>query len=469
MSCESPKFIQTRFIRPGGPASDMKQLLISPLILIYCMHGLAQKINLFNGKNLEGWQPLNGQAKYEVINHEIVGTSVANTPNSFLATRQVYSDFILELEFKIDDQSNSGIQLRSESRPDYQNGRVHGYQVEIDPSPRAWTGGLYDEGRRDWLYPLEYNPAAKSAFRKGEWNKVRVECIGPVLRSWVNGVPTSHVVDDMTPRGFIALQVHAANKPEEVGRQVRWRNILIQTQNLKESPLDDIFVVNLIPNSLCDQERRNGLNLLWDGKTTDGWRGANQEKFPDKGWEIKDGVIQVLPTNGGAPAPGGDIVTQKEFVAFDFQFEFKFTEGANSGVKYFVAQKEGHSGPAIGLEYQILDDAYYADAKLDEAGNHTLAALYDLVPPMKTPRGIHKTGEWNQGRIIAYPDKRVEHWLNGYKVVAYQRGSPGYDALVSQSKYAGMDNFGMAATGHILLQNHGGSVYFRNIKIKEFK
>lgn len=423
-------------------------------------------VNLFNGKDLKGWKVLGGKAHYEVKNGELVGTTVADEPNSFLATEELFGDFILTLEFKIDSGTNSGIQFRSESKPDYQNGRVHGYQMEFDPSERAWTGGIYDEARRNWLYPLEYNAAAKAAFKQTEWNTARIEAIGNTLRTFINGIPCSHVVDDMTPKGFIALQVHSIRKGEAAGKQVRWKNIKIQTTNLKQTPWDNIFVANLIPNSLTEQEKKNNIILLWDGKTSAGWRGAYQDKFPDQGWEIKDGTLSVLKSSS-ADSKHADIVTEKEYGAFDLQFEFKLTEGANSGVKYFVVENEKYKGAAIGLEYQILDDAKHGDANQGVVGNRKQASLYDLIPSLQMQRGQHKVGEWNWGRIIVYPDNRVEHWLNGYKVVEYQRGTPIYNALVARSKYAEYENFGMSPKGHVLLQDHGDNVSFRSIKIKE--
>lgn len=424
---------------------------------------------LFNGKDLSGWKQLNGKAKYAVQNGEIVGTTVFGEPNSFLATSKDYGDFVLELEYKVDSTMNSGIQFRSESKPDYMNGRVHGYQFEIDPSPRRWTGGIYDEARRDWLYPLDLNPAAKGAFKQGQWNKVRIECVGSNLRTFLNGVPAAYVIDDLTPKGFIALQVHAIGKKEDEGRQIRWRNIRIQTEGVKQSPLNHLFVVNLLPNHLSEQEKRNGVSLLWDGKTTSGWRGAHKAQFPVKGWEIKDGVLSVMPSGGGESTNGGDIVTEKEYVAFILQFDFKLTEGANSGIKYFVTEKEQSSGSAIGLEYQILDDEKHPDAELGAAGNRTLASLYDLIPSNREPRARRKIGEWNRGMVVVYPDNRIEHWLNGWKVLEYQRGTPLYQALVARSKYAQWKDFGMAPKGHILIQDHGDKVSYRSIKIKELK
>ncbi|MGV3508318.1 MAG: 3-keto-disaccharide hydrolase [Sphingobacteriaceae bacterium] len=423
--------------------------------------------NLFNGKDLTGWKQLNGKAKYEVLNGEIVGTTVSNEPNSFLSTEKDYGDFFLELELFVDTSMNSGIQIRSLSLPEYRNGRVHGYQIEIDPSKRAWSGGIYDEARRGWLYPLELNPEAKGAFKNNTWNKYRVECIGNTIRTWVNGIPTAHLIDNETAKGFIALQVHSIGKNDKPGTQVRWRNIRIKTANLKPSSYDKIFVVNLLKNDLSAQEKSNGFSLLWDGKTTNGWRGAYKKEFPEKGWNIKDGILSVQKSDGGESVNGGDIVTKEEFAAFELKFDFKLTEGANSGVKYFVTESEGNKGSAIGLEYQILDDAKHPDAKLGRDNNRTLASLYDLIASKKVPASKKDIGQWNQGVIKVSPDNRVEYWLNGFKVLDYVRGSKEFLDLVAISKYKNWPNFGMAKQGRILLQDHGDEVSFRSIKIRK--
>ena len=195
---------------------------------------------LFDGKNLDGWQQHGGKAEYAVVDGAVVGKTVADTPNSFLCTKGAYGNFVLELEFKVAPGMNSGVQFRSEVFDTEKEvmvagkakkipvDRVHGYQFEIDPSDRAFTGGVYDEGRRGWLADLKNNEAARKAFKQGEWNTARIECRGDSIKTWINGVPAADFKDGMTPKGLIALQVHGIGKKGKPGEQVMWRNIRIQ-------------------------------------------------------------------------------------------------------------------------------------------------------------------------------------------------------------------------------------------------
>jgi hypothetical protein len=423
--------------------------------------------SLFNGKDLTGWTQLNGKAKYEVKDGVIVGTSTVNTPNSFLTTEKNYGDFILEMDVKVDNELNSGIQIRSLSKPEYQNGRVHGYQIEIDPSNRGWSAGIYDEARRGWLYPGDLNPQAKTAFKRNEWNKYRIEAIGSTIRTFLNGVPVAHLIDDMTPEGFICLQVHSiGNDPKKEGTQVRWKNIRIKTTDLQPSPAANIRVVNNLINNLSAAEKAQGWELLFDGKTASQWRGYNSNDFPPKRWSYADGTISVAKSDGSET--GNDLVTREKFgPAFEFSFDFKLTEGANSGVKYFVNEELNSKGKSgLGLEYQVLDDERHPDAKMGVVGNRTLASLYDLIPAEKPGNSVKKIGEWNTGRIVAHADGTVEHFLNGQKVLEFKRGGPIYKALVARSKYKDFAGFGLAEQGNLLLQDHGDNVAYRNLKVQ---
>lgn len=446
---------------------------LSGLALISCSQEPKAEDNwteLFNGKDLSGWKVVAGTAPFEVVGDEIIGTSVAGSPNTFLITEATYGDFILELDLKIEDiTSNSGVMARGQFDPAARDGQglVFGYQIEADPTERAWSGGIYDEARRGWFYTLELNPEAKSAFKMGEYNHYRIEAIGNELKTWINGQEIAYVVDDMDKTGFIGLQVHSIRDSTHAGRKTYFKNVKVQTENLQSQPFEkDVFVFSNSLNTLTEYEKAMGWRLLFNGQNSDGWKSAKKEGFPESGWSIKDGILTIAKTDGSESQNAGDIVTNEKFSAFDVAFDFKLSEGANSGFKYFVTLSEESKGSAIGLEYQILDDEKHPDAKMGIAGNRTLASLYDLIKAEKQARFLKPIGEWNKGRVVVHPDNRVEHFLNGMKVVEYVRGSQEYRDLVAGSKYKNWENFGEAAEGYLLLQDHGDEVSFKNIKIK---
>jgi hypothetical protein len=459
----------------------MKQRLLTIILalstLTSCQAGDKGWTPLFNGKDLKGFKQLNGQAPFKAEAGAIVGTSVMDQQNSFLATEQEYGDFILEFETLCDNELNSGVQFRSQSLPDYRNGRVHGYQCEIDPSGRAWSGGIYDEARKGWLVTLADNPAARAAYRKNDWNKYRIEAIADTIRIWLNGVNTANLLDNETRSGFIAFQVHQIGSKDLEGKQIKWRKIRIKTDNLQAERLKAPLApqVNRIPNTISPDETAQGWQLIFDGKTSKGWRGAHKEAFPEHGWKIENGAMTVLKDKGGEATNGGDIVfAEDEYSAFELSLEFKITQGANSGIKYFVTEKEKATGSAFGLEYQILDDNVHPDAKLYTTipGSRCLAGLYDLIKP--TNVRFNGIGNWNLAVIKVFANNRVEHWLNNAKTIEYERGSEAFRELVKGSKYAaGQYNefglFGEAASGRILLQDHGDEVSFRSIKIRKIR
>ncbi|SHG74308.1 protein of unknown function [Flagellimonas flava] len=456
---------------------EMKKLKIKTkfgtFLLVLCLVGCTEKekdstpwVSLFDGTNLDGWNQKGGDANYEVRDGNIVGITVHNTPNSFLTTNAMYDDFILELEYKVDSTMNSGIQIRSNSLPHYLEGRVHGYQVEIDPSDRAWSAGIYDEGRRGWLNPLEENPEAGAAFKQNEWNHYRIEAIGDTIKTWINGTPAAHLVDGKTDSGFIGLQVHSIGKDQKEGTEILWRNIKIVTDSVAKYAKPTSLEPVLTKNKLTYQEAKQGWKLLWDGKTSEGWRGARLDSFPAQGWTMENGELSVLASGGEESNAGGDIVTTDVYGDFELQVDFKISEGANSGIKYYV-DTDLNKGPgsSIGLEYQILDDARHPDAQLgNHEGSRTVASLYDLIQA-NPDKPINPIGKWNTARIVS-KNNHIEHWLNGVKVLEYERKSPEYKKLVAESKYVKWPNFGEVDKGHILLQDHGDLVSFKNIKIK---
>lgn len=227
-------------------------------------------------------------------------------------------------------------------------------------------------------------------------------------------------------------------------------------------------------NVLTPQEKADGWKLLFDGSSAGQWRGIHSESLPTNSWRIHDGMLTVTGTGNPESARGGDIITRERYANFDLEADFLATPGCNSGIKIFAqtdldangarVSKPG-TGAAVGLEYQILDDERHPDAKLGENGDRKLGALYDLMPP-GPQKHANPAGEWNHARIISQ-GSHVEHWLNGVKILEYERGSESFRQAVARSKFKKMTGFGEWADGYILLQEHGSEVSFRNIKLRQ--
>ena len=470
------------------------KFLTSILILLNSFLVISQEnwINLI-GDDLSNWEIKQGTAEFEINDGVITGTSLLKSPSTYLGTKEFYSDFILEFEVFVEAGLNSGVQFRSLNYPD-QKKSVYGYQIELEANNpernRMWTGGIYDQSRRSiFLYPLSVNPIARSAFKVDEWNFIRLEAIGNSVRTWVNGIQCSNLIDDTSKNGFIALQIHSIGKESLQGKKVKWKNIRILTKNLNQNryPVEDYAPeINNIDNYLTDKQIEEGWKFIFDGVSSNGWIGANSDEFPKKGWKINNGVLTVLSADGQESANGGDLITKEKYKNFELELDFKITKGANSGIKYFVDPELNKSkGSAIGLEYQILDNKFHKDGsqkyrilemsdgdwvikKESMKKNRGVASLYDLIEAEKYNWKDVAADEWHRAKIVSN-NGHVEHWLDNEKVLEYNRFSQVFKALVEYSKYSVWDNFGQIESGHILLQDHGDEVSFKNIKIKDLE
>jgi hypothetical protein len=317
---------------------------------------------LFDGKSLSGWK-VAGAGKFDVEDGAI---RAASDKKSFLCTEKTYGDFVLELETLLKDGGNSGVQFRSHLRG---KDVVFGYQAEIDTSKRAWSGGLYDEGRRAWLNPLEGKPALQAAFRSGEWNRYRVACIGDWIRIWVNGVLTTDERDPLDLEGFIALQHHG-----EKGKVYRWRDIRLR------------------------EIGRSAWAPLFDGKTLAGWESNGTGE-----WTVEDGTI-VGRSKG--EAKHGLLFSKEKFRDFTVRLKFKSVRG-NSGL-YFRVEKTADDAGCAGFQAEI-------DPASDVGGLYETGGRGWVVQPKaEDVKKRLKTGEWNDLAVSAHGGWIVVH-LNGWK------------------------------------------------------
>lgn len=217
-------------------------------------------------------------------------------------------------------------------------------------------------------------------------------------------------------------------------------------------------------NTLSKKEISEGWELLFNGKDFEGWRGVNQVSFPGKGWIVKNNSIVCTGENGGS------IITKEEYGNFELVWEWRFFKpGANSGLKYFVVERQGDTGGyGYGIEYQMLDDnnhEWMISGQMRSNDFHTLGSAYELYPASANKKA-KKLGKWNTSKIISLNGK-TEHWLNGRKILEYDRFSDDFKQKVSASKFNDVPNYGVSEKGHILLQDHNSEVNFRNLKIRK--
>lgn len=380
--------IQFRCVRSVSRASAVSALACAA-VLTGCTHAPTPNqdpprwIDLFDGQSLTGWTQVNGEAPYTIVDGVIRGTNVMDSPNSFLATDTVYSDFVLEFDSRSIGDANSGVQFRTDLAPGTWSGVV-GYQLDIDPTPRRWTGGIYHEGVHLWRHSMARNPACQAAYEHGAWNSYRIEAVGPVIATWVNDVACAHMVGDHHTAGFIALQVHAIGTEESLlGSFTEWRDVRLLT-----APT---------PNDLWLSRRAD---------LVEGWLEAEiSDVESDVGWRSLDLTDDTARFEIGSGS-------------FEIVIDMTLDEVAEGSLDYVIEQ----TGGACEGQYKLLNDVTLG-------GDRPATDLMGAVPQTHAagnlsepgrPKRIYADERANRVRILVTED-RIQHWLNSVKVVDYPR------------------------------------------------
>ncbi len=398
---------------------------------------------LFDGYSLAGWEKHGGDARFDVENGMIKGTAVHDSRNTFLCTNQRYGDFILESEILLPNHLNTGIQFRSDIR--LSEDRVFGYQCEIDPSMRRFSGGIYDEARRGWLYPLSRNTEAYDAFRLGMWNKIRIECLGSEIRTYINGTLCSRLVDNISSEGIIALQVHGISSTAEEGFQVYWRNLRILTEDVaqyRSTPNPKVEEISFLTNQLTDWERQKG------------WAFVHLDRK-----ENQEGEYEIVA--------GQSIASLSRYSEYDLSFEFALTPGTQAGLNYLsVDQQDGRY-----LSYQLSDDNNLTAEARGAHGEFTVASLGGLIAASNIstkdrPKQYKHSQQWNQARVTVH-NGQIDHWLSSEHALSYRLDDQSLHALLLAKWGKSMTQSQRYQTQAFIFLVNSGKMTLRNIKIRQ--
>lgn len=438
--CLIPVSLLTACITSSPEKIAENEILNEAATITKSMPKVANWRSLLSDKTLSQWQQLEGQAPYHVEGDIIVGTTIPTRKNSFLTTKEIFDDFIFEVDVNVNAGMNSGIQFRSNSLPEYKNGKVHGYQMEIDTSSRKWSGGIFDEGRSGWIYNLSRNPKCQDQFKVDVWNTYRIEAIDNSLRTFVNNTPCADLIDNQSASGFIALQVHSAGMDKK-GKQVKWRNPRIitdkPTQFTTPQNKNSLQISNL-SNTLTDFEKSKKWQLLWQPNKT-------PLIDPPKTWQEKSDHIKVTASQKKTS-------TQFDvpYKNFEFEADIKIGDRLEGGIRYLINNVDDKHA----LKFQLADDKLNpiaADPK------KSLGAIFNKAAPVNHSEPERKAkrekGKWGWNRIrIVIEHGKVQHWMNNVKLAE--------STLTAEQKLT---------SSQLSIEIEKGSMLLRNIKLREIE